>query len=180
MSDAEVVTTCFYRDWHEIVARFNLPSLEEFESNVHTGLEIAFVDATLFDGVLPLLQRCKQSGTNMAIVTSSTRKVVSKFLDANNLTQFFGSIITADDTTNYKPHPEPVLTALQNVGGVVNECLFIGDSAVDMMAAHNAGVHKGLFYPHEHEPFVNLEELKRHDPHFVFHTYGEIAKHLGE
>lgn len=180
LSDAEIVSACFYRDWQEIVDKFELSTAEDFASNVHTGLEIAFVDATLFDGVLALLDKCKQSGTNMAIVTSSTRKVVAKFLDSHDLTSYFGTIITGDETVNFKPHPEPVFAALENIGGTAQDSIFIGDSAVDMMAAHNAGMHKGLFYPFEHEPFVNLEDLKKHEPHFVFHSYDEISQHLGK
>ncbi len=180
LSAPEIVSACFYRDWQEIVDKFELASAAEFAENVHTGLEMAFVEATLFDGVLALLDKCKQSGTSMAIVTSSTRKVVAKFLDSHDLTQYFGAIVTADETVNFKPHPEPVFAALENIGGIAQESIFIGDSAVDMMAAHNAGVHKGLFYPFEHEPFVNLDDLRKHDPHFVFHTYNDISQHLGK
>lgn len=178
LSPEEIVRTCFYRDWDEIVERFKLPSAEEFSANVHTGLDAAFADAILFDGVKALLEECKQHSIRMAIVTSSTRKIVARFLDTHNLNSYFGALITSDETVNYKPHPEPVFMALENIGGRVKECIFIGDSAVDMMAAQNAGVHKGLFYPHEHETFVNLDELKLHQPHFVFHSYNEISKHL--
>lgn len=174
MSDEEVVSKCFYRSWEEIVSRFSLPSVGEFSAHVHTGLEEAFADAYLFEGVGTVLEHCRGQGKKLGIVTSSTRKVVDKFIRMHRIDEYFESVVTADDITYFKPHPEPVFMALSILQRSIDDCLMIGDSSADMLAAQAAGVHKGLFYPDEHSVFYNFDDLKLHDPHHIFHSYADI------
>lgn len=174
MSGEEVISKCFYRSWHDIVSKFELPSVGEFSAHVHTGLEEAFADAYLFDGVAAVLEHFREKDMKLAIVTSSTRKVVDKFIKTHRIERYFESVVTADDITYFKPHPEPVHLALSVLQKDVNNCLMIGDSSADMLAAQAAGVHKGLFYPAEHAIFYKLDDLKQHDPHHIFHSYADI------
>ncbi|MRR38288.1 HAD family hydrolase, partial [bacterium] len=56
------------------------------------------------------------------------------------LTSYFGLVMTASKVANPKPHPEPLLRVLEHFGIEPREALFVGDSAVDRMAAEAAGV----------------------------------------
>jgi pyrophosphatase PpaX len=49
-------------------------------------------------------------------------------------------IVPADEVTNPKPHPEPVLRALEISGAKPEETVFIGDSRHDMESGRAAGV----------------------------------------
>lgn len=51
------------------------------------------------------------------------------------------SIVTCDDVAKTKPDPEGILKLLDNLGVTADEAIVIGDHAVDMQAARNAGVH---------------------------------------
>ncbi|MCA9800474.1 MAG: HAD family hydrolase [Cyanobacteria bacterium HKST-UBA02] len=174
MSDEEVVETCFYKAWKDIVEQFDLPCEKEFGNHVHVVLEEVFAEAELFEGAGAVLDEIRGRGIKLGIVTSSVRPVVTKFLERNGLTDHFGVVVTADDIVNFKPHPEPVLKAIDALGGDVAHSVLIGDSEVDMMAAANSGTDKGLFFPDVHHPFYDLEILKSHDPHIVFHSYVEL------
>jgi HAD superfamily hydrolase (TIGR01509 family) len=57
-----------------------------------------------------------------------------------DLTSYFGFVMTASKVANPKPHPEPLLRVLEHFGIEPREALFVGDSAVDRMAAEAAGV----------------------------------------
>ena len=46
----------------------------------------------------------------------------------------------AEQTKQHKPHPEPVLAALERLGSSPDEAAFIGDSPFDMGAGKAAGV----------------------------------------
>ncbi|MBX9668415.1 MAG: HAD family hydrolase [Candidatus Obscuribacterales bacterium] len=169
-----VIGRCFYRPWQDVVADFGLPSIEEFGVKVHAGLEAAMPEAFLFDDVAAVLEACRERGIKLGIVTSSTQKVVEKFLKDNSLRGYFGTVITADDITHFKPHPEPVYKALAELKSEPKDSLFVGDSAVDMLAAANAGLEKGLFLPDEHAIYYDFKELQSHDPHIVFSKYKDL------
>jgi pyrophosphatase PpaX len=61
-------------------------------------------------------------------------------LELFDILKHFSVIVTVDDTKQHKPHPEPVLKALENLGASASEALMIGDSVFDILCAHNAGV----------------------------------------
>lgn len=53
--------------------------------------------------------------------------------------QFFATIVTGDQVTDGKPHPEPYLTAAQRLGVEVTACVAIEDSPTGVAAAEAAG-----------------------------------------
>lgn len=178
MTGDEVIQSCFYRPWQDVVTEFELPSVQHLEVKVLEGVEEAFLEAILFDGVMQTLDECRRRGTKLAIVTSSVERVVSKFLRENNIHDYFGAVIAADHVTRHKPHPEPVYLALKNIKMQAHQSLMVGDSSADLLAAHAAAVDKALFFPEDHHRFYNFEQLKSHDPHIIFHDYSELLPHL--
>ena len=61
-------------------------------------------------------------------------------LESFDLAPYFGLVMTASKVANPKPHPEPLLRVVEYFGIEPDEALFVGDSAVDSMAAEAAGV----------------------------------------
>ena len=53
---------------------------------------------------------------------------------------YFSYVIGSDSVEHHKPHPEPVLKTLRELGFEPSEALVVGDMPVDMEMAHNAGV----------------------------------------
>lgn len=178
LGSEDVIRSCFYRPWSEIIREYNLPSMEDFSNKVQEGLAESFVEAVPFAGVEDFLKSCQAQSVKMGIVTSTTRKMVEIFFESHDLAKYFSVLITADDIQNFKPHPEPVFLALSRLGSKPEESLFIGDSSVDMLAANAAGLEKWLFFPHEHHVYYDFEHLKSHEPHFVFHDYSELKNKI--
>ena len=50
-------------------------------------------------------------------------------------------MVGADDVEQPKPHPAPVTKALERLGAVPREALFVGDSPIDIQAGRAAGTH---------------------------------------
>ncbi|HDD45953.1 MAG TPA: HAD family hydrolase [Candidatus Aenigmarchaeota archaeon] len=75
-----------------------------------------------------------------AIVSNSTKPIVLKTLERFNLEKFFDVIITSDDVRKEKPDPEALLLAIKKMGVSKDECVFVGDTKIDMLAANNAGI----------------------------------------
>lgn len=98
----------------------------------------------LYDGIETLLDRLTQMGCALGVVTSRTRAEVEIDPILCSIAPYFQHIITADDTTLHKPHPDPLLEYMARAGCGAEQMLFIGDSPYDMQCAAAAGAASGL------------------------------------
>jgi pyrophosphatase PpaX len=177
-ADDVIIRRCFYRTFEDVTAEFNLPNSKHFGQMVMEGLAISFEGAELILGVQQVLAECANKNIKLAVVTSSTRTIVDKSLKNMKIYSYFETIITSEDISNYKPHPEPVLLALKRLGSEAESSIIIGDSEADILAGQAAGIKTGLFFPNEHTIFYDFEALKGTTPHFIFHHYDELHQHL--
>ncbi len=76
----------------------------------------------------------------IAVATGSTRLGVSRTLEAIGLLDHFDAVITADDVTHHKPHPETFLKAAAALGIAPAFCLAFEDTEVGMQSARDAGM----------------------------------------
>ena len=84
--------------------------------------------------------RLGSAGTKVAVVTSKRRVSVEMALEIfPGLRNVVDRFVTLEDTTQHKPHPEPLLRALETLGGVPKErAAYVGDSPFDVEAAKAA------------------------------------------
>lgn len=90
--------------------------------------------------VVQTLERLRQRGAHLAVVTNKESAYTKTVLDAHTLTAYFGAIICGDTYATKKPSPEGVLACLAQFGVVAADALFVGDSSIDVATARNAGV----------------------------------------
>ena len=95
-----------------------------------------------FPGVDESLSRLQAAGIKVAIVTSKRRPSVEMALDNfPALRNVVDRFVTMEDTTEHKPHPEPLLRGLELLGGVPKErAAYVGDSPFDVEAAKAAAL----------------------------------------
>lgn len=96
-----------------------------------------------FPGIRESLAGLVERGYRLGVVTSKRDFSALPDLEFFRLDEFFEVVITADDTTKHKPHPEPVLEALRRLGAASAQATFIGDSPYDLRSAHAAEVLAG-------------------------------------
>ena len=93
-----------------------------------------------YDGIPELLQALLESGGVLSVNTSkdeaNARKIVRRFFPAVD----FAFIVGRDTAGAAKPDPDGVLYILRQLGLSQEDCLYIGDSEVDLQTAGNAGV----------------------------------------
>jgi pyrophosphatase PpaX len=87
-----------------------------------------------------LLQLLKKQGYKLGIVTGKAKKSLLISLDYLNMSEIFDVIITGDDVSIPKPHPEGLNQALALLNVTNEEALFIGDSDADIEAGKQANV----------------------------------------
>jgi pyrophosphatase PpaX len=107
-----------------------------------------------FPGVHALLARLRDEGRRLGIVTAKRRKTVQLAFDRLRIGEFFDAVVTTDDTDLHKPHPEPVLHALELLDSEPADGAFVGDSPFDVQAGKAAavftvGVSWGKIHPGE-------------------------------
>ena len=91
-------------------------------------------------GVPELLAELKARAIPAAVATSSRSAHALGHLGTAGLLDMFETIVTRDDVTNPKPHPEPYLLAAQRLAVAPETCLAVEDSHSGVRAAHGAGM----------------------------------------
>jgi pyrophosphatase PpaX len=92
-------------------------------------------------GILDVLPALRAKGRRLGIVTAKRRLTVQLAFDTlPGLEQYFDVVIGAEDTERHKPHPEPILTALDRLEAAAAETAYVGDSPFDIQAAKAARV----------------------------------------
>lgn len=134
-------------------------------NEAHTA---AYID--VYPGMRELLADLATAGVNFGVVTSKRRRPTNLAFGLTDLTDAVPFVVTADDVTDYKPLPEPLVKAMEHVGGTPLDSVYVGDAVLDMQAAHNAGL-----------PGVAVtwgaqtgEQLAAADPEFIVTTAEEL------
>lgn len=76
----------------------------------------------------------------MAVVSSSSRRMVLATLDALRLRLFFSAVVTMEDIANAKPAPDGFLKAAERLGVEPCRCLVFEDSPQGMDSAGRANM----------------------------------------
>ncbi len=129
-----------------------------------------------FEGMIDLLPRLRAEGRRLGIVTAKRHRTVALAFDRFPwLAEQFEVVIAHEDTDRHKPDPEPVLLAVEKLGGTPDEAVYVGDSPFDIGAAKGAGMHSiavtwGGIHPRE--------RLEAEEPDAVVETAEELLAAL--
>jgi len=112
-----------------------------------------------FPGVVEGLERMRQAELRLACVTNKAMRFTQPLLEKTDLARFFDAIVTSDDVTHRKPHPEPFLLACGRLGAAPSATIVIGDSANDAQGARAAGC-RVLLVPYGYREGRELREIE--------------------
>ena len=100
----------------------------------------AFSQAQLTPSIIDVLNRFKSRGYRMGLVTNDGRRAATQVLETHSLGKFFEIVVTRDDVERMKPSPEGIQKALKALDALPGKAIYVGDSALDIRAAREAGV----------------------------------------
>lgn len=97
-----------------------------------------------YDGIIPMLKKLRETGYHLAVVSNKFDSAVKGLCQ-----KYFGDLIDiaigqrpAKDGKKLctKPAPDSVFEVMKELGVNQEECIYIGDSEVDIQTARNAGI----------------------------------------
>ncbi len=92
-----------------------------------------------YDGILPMMQALKARGLRLAIISNKPDRAVQE-LSAAFFPDLLELSVGESPSVRRKPAPDTVLTAAAQIGLSVDQCVYVGDSEVDLQTARNAGM----------------------------------------
>ena len=91
-------------------------------------------------GLVELLDYCDNHGINRVIASSNFRTMVEDFMQSTGLKPRFNQIVSGDEVTHGKPHPEIFLKALDKLAIPAPSALVLEDSPNGILAASKADI----------------------------------------
>ena len=95
----------------------------------------------LFPRVKETLAALKEAGYVLTIASSRSYGSLKEFLREMDIAPFISYVLGANSVAHAKPHPEPVLKTMADLGFAADETLVVGDMPVDIQMGKGAGAH---------------------------------------
>lgn len=96
--------------------------------------------APAMPGAVELLDRLRDKGLRLGIVTNKHRRSASAAITALGWDEYFETVCTVDVVPLPKPYPDLARHALGQVGAAPSDAAIVGDSELDMACGRNAGL----------------------------------------
>ena len=133
------------QDWPSVTQHFfnvaNIkPELAEFNQHFRQHYQALLkeqLDLSL--GIKPYLKHLSKLDCKVAVVSSAASWMIEQVLTQLELESFFDLIISQEDVSQHKPHPEAYLVALKKLKIEAKDALVFEDSFAGLMAANDAG-----------------------------------------
>ena len=161
-------------DWYHTYRELGLPEEHWEAANARWLEHYAHERPQPLAGAPEVVQRLRAAGLELGLVTSGSRVRVEREMAALDLAQAFSVVLCAGDYRHHKPHPEPLLLALDRMDVSAAESVYVGDSPQDVLMARATGV----FAVGIPGPFPNRELLLASAPELLAPSLGEAADAL--
>jgi HAD superfamily hydrolase (TIGR01509 family) len=91
-------------------------------------------------GVPEFIARLKEAGVPYGVGSSTHRENIVTILEVTRLTGLFPDLVTAEDVTHGKPHPEVFLKAAEKIRRSPARCIVFEDALAGIEAARAGGM----------------------------------------
>ncbi len=148
----------------ELVAAYRKYNLERHDELVR---EFPYVKEVMAD--------LHASGIQLGVVTTKMRATTERALRMFGLIDYLSTIVTVQDVNHPKPHPEPVLRAVEALQANPAQTIMVGDSPADILSANAAGVIScGVAWSLKGETV-----LSQYEPRHIIHDMRDLYALVG-
>ena len=129
------------------------------------------IDTVTYPNVRSTLKILKAQGYRLVIVTNKPFDLIEPILQGLQLTGLFELCLGGDSLPVRKPDPLPLLHVCEKLSVTVEQCVMVGDSKNDILAANAAKMQSiGLTYGYNYG-----EDIAEHQPDVVFSDFADIV-----
>jgi phosphoglycolate phosphatase len=114
--------------------------LERFHFHYQRIHELDEIQTRVYPGVMAGLAALHALSLRLAVVTNKPKKAAVDLLTRLGLSQWINAVVGGDSGMYRKPHPQPLLTACEELEVRPAQALMVGDSLTDVLAARAAGL----------------------------------------
>jgi HAD superfamily hydrolase (TIGR01509 family) len=138
--DTALFERTYAPDWYRTYEAIGLPREVWAEADARWLEYYDGEPSRLLPGAREALERLAGHGLVLGLVSSGDPSRVKRELAAHGIDRFFPVVVCGGETTERKPHPEPLLVALERLALAPAEAAYVGDSPEDVLMARSAGV----------------------------------------
>ena len=148
-----------------------LPDSEKSETNIQHCLadflreyeKFWDVKTRLYTGIAEMLDALSRLNVKLTILSNKPDRFTKQFADKYLGRWNFLEVLGASEFIPHKPNPKGALLIIEDLGFSADECLFVGDSKLDMQTATNTGMKSvGVLWG-----FRSKEELLENGAHWL-------------
>jgi len=131
-------------------------------------------ETVTYQNVPATLQTLKEKGYRLTIVTNKPFAFVSPILQGLGIDDLFELILGGDSLSVKKPDPAPLLYVCEKLEVSVDDCVMVGDSRNDILAANACEMQSvGVTYGYNYG-----EDIGIYEPNFIINDFGELLETL--
>jgi HAD superfamily hydrolase (TIGR01509 family) len=160
-------------DWYAVYRAAGIPEEHWDRANDLWRTHYAKHPSQLVTGARRVLQSLSRRHT-LGLVTSGDRDRVTRQLREFALTRAFRARVCGGDTIEKKPHPAPLLMALQKLKLQPEECIYVGDTPEDLEMAGAVGMRAIAVLG----PFPTEKRLRAAKPEFLLKSLSDLPRLL--
>ena len=132
------------------------------------------VTTVTYPNVPATLKALKEAGYRLAIVTNKPFDFVAPILKGLNLDGLFELHLGGDSLPQKKPDPAALLHVCEKFNVTVKQCVMVGDSKNDILAANACGMQSiGVSYGYNYG-----EDIAVYEPSVIIDDFSELLKSL--
>jgi pyrophosphatase PpaX len=160
-------------NWYEVYRAARIPEAKWTQADRFWRVAYAREDPALLPGARAVV-RSLERDFRLAIVTSGSRSRVRRQLRELELSSYFSACVFAEDVPEKKPHPAPLKLALERLGAVPEECVYVGDSPEDIEMARRARVRAvGVL-----GPFPTAKRIRAARPDILLNSIRDLPRYV--
>jgi len=123
----------------------------------------------LYPKVKETLEYLKKRGFKLATATSLTSDKAKEILQIFSIKRYFDTCVAADDVKEGKPSPHVFLEAAKRLNVKPEECIVVGDTEYNILAAKKAKM-KVIMFGSQKQKF----KIIKTKPDHIIHSYQEL------
>jgi len=139
---------------------------------VQTYVKLAYPSALFFEEAVKAVAKLEQ---RLGIASTGHADIIKNKIKDNILEKKVNAIVGHESVKRVKPHPEPILLCAERLGVPVENCAFMGDTRIDIIAGKAANVAKTIGVSWGYD---GAEELVKEKPDMILFRDDEDVREI--